>query len=162
MSPESSTFHEVTKQAVQEIARTANIPENRAFDMRTQAAEIDGKRHVVDITTSNDGALLQESTYAIATNSPLESDGSWRPLSGNVVAEIGHHVNNEGQVGSAANVATEAGKYSAVEGFNGAGSTRVERKGYGSVEITNPRAKELVAGLAGKVIQESQQNISNK
>lgn len=163
MSNETPTFHDVTDQALQEISKAANVPKRKEFSITEQVSEVDDTRQVIDITRTR-GGPFKESTYIQTSSTPIESDGRWKPQPGGVpTAELGTSIEHNGERGSRASVQTNAGHYFAVERTTGIsseanGRARVERPGYGSVELKNPKAKSLIASLAAKAIKKIQQD----
>lgn len=162
------TFHDTVKQHVTDIdakAKSGRIFPNYAET--TQTADIDGVRHTVH-TERSTGGYSDELLEATAAVNPVNKLGDIpeNHIPGNEL-DLGLrrstaeplHQSTGGYDHSRATVRTSAGDYIAKESALIVTGTRVDRPGYGTVEIKNPEARELVARLAAKKIMKTQMQI---
>lgn len=177
MSEKLSDFHEAVEQSTAEISDVINHKRHSSsvsegFGDRTQVADIGGSRLVVSVDKGlNPYERAVDSTEVVAATNPIEELGNIPEpfIPGNEVdlglrhdsARMRHAENSDGSRLSHASVKTSAGKYLSREYNYGATGTYVERPGYGKVEIKNPRARVLVAHLAGKAIRSTQDSIQD-
>ncbi len=169
MNHETPSMHERVHQDLGEISgntSTFGIPESTRS---TQTADINGERLAVDVSVSEKG-YEQKHTGVTASVNPIDELGTVPEpfIPGNDVdlglgrtkAEISQTNEHDGSVASRATIKTPQGLYIARESkYALTDTTHVERPGYGLVEIKNPRARKLVASLAGKAILETQAGI---
>lgn len=163
-----AAFHETVEQYATEIdtrAKNGGIIPNYAET--TQTADIDGERLAVH-TEGPTGGYSNEIKEATAAVNQVEDLGDIpENIPGNKVdlglrhskAELFQEELSGGSKYSRASVKTTAGDYRAKESVDIKTGTHVDRPGYGTVEINNPKARELVAKLAGKKIAATQLKI---
>lgn len=158
------TFHETVQQDIAEVDANLRHPFIPDAVSKTQTADIGDRRLTVRVSKSQNG-YSKNATDVVAADNPIDrlADIPETFVPGADVdlgirhdkASLFHEKGHDGDSLSHASVKTASGRYTARESGFGETVTRVERPGYGIVEIKNPEARQRVASLAGKAIKQT-------